>query len=134
MPLAQHITLECPVEETPRVQQVRGIFDLSASKTSKVSWHVALPLEEKPWHVGLIVGPSGCGKSTIARHLWPERIGRTPHWSSDRAVIDDFPESIPIKDVTSILSSVGFSSPPAWLRPFQVLSTGQQFRVTLARL
>jgi GNAT superfamily N-acetyltransferase len=32
------------------------------------------------------------------------------------------------------LSAVGFSSPPAWLRPFGVLSTGQQFRVALARL
>jgi hypothetical protein len=32
------------------------------------------------------------------------------------------------------LCAVGFSSPPAWLRPFPVLSTGQQFRVTLARL
>src|SRR5207247_1429153 len=29
---------------------------------------------------------------------------------------------------------VGFSSPPAWLRPFHVLSTGEQFRASLARL
>ena len=36
--------------------------------------------------------------------------------------------------MTELLSSVGFSSPPAWMRPFHVLSTGQQFRVTLARL
>ena len=41
---------------------------------------------------------------------------------------------MPISRLTEILSSVGFSSPPAWLRPFAVLSTGQQFRVTLARL
>src|SRR5690606_16358303 len=27
----------------------------------------------------------------------------------------------------------GFSSPPAWLRPFHVLSNGEQFRVTMAR-
>jgi GNAT superfamily N-acetyltransferase len=32
------------------------------------------------------------------------------------------------------LSAVGFSAPPAWLRPFHVLSTGQKFRVTLALL
>ncbi|CAK9112386.1 Putative amino-acid ABC transporter ATP-binding protein YecC, partial [Durusdinium trenchii] len=38
-----------------------------------------------------------------------------------------------IKEITGLLSSVGFSSPPAWLRPFAVLSNGQQFRVTLAR-
>src|SRR6185437_13119306 len=31
------------------------------------------------------------------------------------------------------LSSVGFSSPPSWARPFGVLSNGEQFRATLAR-
>jgi GNAT superfamily N-acetyltransferase len=38
-----------------------------------------------------------------------------------------------IKDVTLLLSSVGFSSPPSWARPFHVLSNGEQFRATLAR-
>jgi ABC-type ATPase with predicted acetyltransferase domain len=37
------------------------------------------------------------------------------------------------KDITGYLSSVGFSSPPSWLRPFRVLSNGEQFRATLAR-
>lgn len=41
---------------------------------------------------------------------------------------------MPIKEVVELLSSVGFSSPPAWLRPFHTLSTGQQFRVNLARV
>src|SRR5205085_12464580 len=39
-----------------------------------------------------------------------------------------------IKAVTGLLCSVGFSSPPAWLRPFHCLSTGQQFRTRLALL
>ena len=38
-----------------------------------------------------------------------------------------------IKDVVELLSSVGFSTPPAWLRPFHALSNGEQFRVNLAR-
>jgi hypothetical protein len=45
-----------------------------------------------------------------------------------------FPASLSIKEIVRLLSSVGFSSPPAWLRPFHVLSTGEQFRVRLARL
>jgi GNAT superfamily N-acetyltransferase len=49
-------------------------------------------------------------------------------------LLDGFPATQSIKEITALLSSVGFSSPPAWLRPFRVLSTGQQFRVTLARL
>jgi energy-coupling factor transporter ATP-binding protein EcfA2 len=112
------------------------MFDLQAAERSTLSWQVSLPLEERPWNIGLMVGPSGCGKSTIARKLWPEETARGASfsWPADRALIDGFPAALSIKDITELLSSVGFSSPPAWLRPFHVLSTGQQFRVTLARL
>ena len=131
-----HVIVESPIEETPRVLQVRGLFDLPPQKTSRLEWDVALPLHEKPWHLGLVVGPSGCGKSTIARHLWPDAVARSAalDWPRDRSVLDAFPRSLPVKEVVALLSAVGFSSPPAWLRPFHVLSTGQQFRVSLARL
>ena len=66
------ITVETPIVNTPRVQQVRGMFDLPADNVSRLAWDVSLPLAEKPWHIGLIVGPSGCGKSTIACRLFRE--------------------------------------------------------------
>lgn len=128
------ITVSSPVNETPRVLQVRGIFDLPAEKTSSLEWNAALPIEHKPWNVGLIVGPSGCGKSTIARRLWPVQVGTLYPWPQDSAVIDGFPERLGIKEICELLSSVGFSSPPAWLRPYQVLSTGQKWRADMARL
>src|SRR5947209_2798512 len=130
------VTVESVVAETPRVLQVRGLFDLPAERTSRLRWEVNLPLEERPWHVGLVTGPSGCGKSTIARHLWPRETAhaRDLAWPRDRSVLDAFPAALSARDVTALLSAVGFSSPPAWLRPFHVLSTGQQFRATLARL
>src|SRR5579872_6765367 len=130
------ITVESPVLETPRVSQVRGLFELPLEKTSRLSWDVTLPLEERPWSIGLITGPSGCGKSTLARRLWPGAVEQAANlaWPRDRSLVDAFPEGLPVKDLTALLSAVGFSSPPAWLRPFHVLSTGQQFRVTLARL
>jgi len=110
------------------------MFDLAGQLHSELSWDVKLPLEERPWNVGLIVGPSGCGKSTIARQLWPQQLGYRPEWPADHSVLDGFPLEMSIKQIVQLLSSVGFSSPPAWLRPYHVLSTGQQFRVTLARL
>jgi ABC-type dipeptide/oligopeptide/nickel transport system ATPase subunit len=130
------ITVETVVAETPRVAQVRGLFDLPASKTERLCWEVELPLEERPWQVGLITGPSGCGKSTIARRLWPRQLQQAEAltWPSDRSLLDGFRERMSVKEVTALLSAVGFSSPPAWLRPFHVLSTGQQFRTALARL
>jgi GNAT superfamily N-acetyltransferase/ABC-type ATPase involved in cell division len=134
MPLT--ITVESPVLDSPRVAQLRGLFDLPADRTSRLSWQVELPLAERPWYIGLITGPSGCGKSTVARHLWPAEVAHSANlaWPADRAVVDAFPDGMSIRDVAALLSAVGFSSPPAWLRPFAVLSTGQQFRVTLARL
>jgi GNAT superfamily N-acetyltransferase len=130
------ITVESPVGDTPRVQQVRGLFDLPRESHSRLTWEVALPLHERPWHVGLVVGPSGCGKSTVARALWPDAVRRSAElsWPRDQSLLDAFPEELSVKDVTALLCAVGFSSPPAWLRPFHVLSTGQQFRATLARL
>jgi energy-coupling factor transporter ATP-binding protein EcfA2 len=130
------ITVQSPIVRTPRVLQLEGMFDLRAADRSALSWRVSLPLEEKKWNVGLVVGPSGCGKSTIARSLWPEEIARgaSLSWPADRTIVDAFPPSLSLKAIVELLSSVGFSSPPAWLRPFHVLSTGQQFRVALARL
>src|SRR5262245_24341100 len=130
------ITVTTPIDDTPRVQQARGMFDLPPEAHATLTWDVCLPLDEKPWNVGLLVGPSGCGKSTIARRLWPDetRRGVQLAWPERRSVLDAFPAALGIKDITALLCAVGFSSPPAWLRPFHVLSTGQQFRVTLARL
>ncbi len=131
------IIVSSPVVDSARVQQVRGIFDLPADPTSSLEWDAELPLAERPWNLGLIVGPSGCGKSTIARHLFADALARQAplaEWPADRSVLDAFPSGMPIKEIVELLSSVGFSSPPAWLRPFGVLSTGQQFRVMLARL
>lgn len=126
------ITVTSPIQRTGRVQQVEGLFDLPPSRQTELRWEVALPLEEKPWNVGLIVGPSGSGKSTIARRLWPAQLAFEPAWQADKAVLDAFPEGMSIKEIVTLLSSVGFSSPPAWLRPYRVLSTGQQFRARLA--
>jgi GNAT superfamily N-acetyltransferase len=128
------VTVETLVVDSPRVAQVRGLFDLPPEKTQRLSWDATLPLEDRPWNVGLIVGPSGCGKSTLVRRLWPHAADRSDHWDPGRSLLDAFPSTLGVKEIVELLSSVGFSSPPAWLRPFQVLSTGQQFRVTLARL
>jgi ABC-type lipoprotein export system ATPase subunit/GNAT superfamily N-acetyltransferase len=131
-----HITVEAPIVDTPRVAQLRGMFDLEPAAASKLSWHVRLPIEDRPWQVGLIVGPSGCGKSTLARRLFPEvtALDGLADRLTRGSVVDAFPDDLPIKEVVALLSAVGFASPPAWLRPFRVLSTGQQFRVTLALL
>jgi ABC-type lipoprotein export system ATPase subunit/GNAT superfamily N-acetyltransferase len=121
------------VIRSPRVLQLEGLFEIAPTKRSDVSWSVNLPLEEKPWNIGLIVGPSGSGKSTLAREAFGMDLVSQFAWPDDGSIVDGFPDGLGIKEITGLLSSVGFSSPPAWLRPFRVLSTGEQFRATIAR-
>lgn len=132
MPSA-HIVRASQIVASPRVLQLQGMFDVPPSERSELTWDVALPLDERPWSIGLIVGPSGCGKSTIARELFGDHVVGGHEWPEDRSLLDAFPEGISIKEIALLLSSVGFSSPPSWLRPFRVLSNGEQFRASIAR-
>lgn len=131
--VALAINRAVPIKRSARVMQVEGIFDIPPAEQSKEQWSVVLPLEERPWNIGLIQGPSGSGKTTIAKEAFGAAYVGEHAWDEHAAVVDGFPASMGAKEVTLLLSSVGFSSPPSWLRPFHVLSTGEQFRVSLAR-
>jgi ABC-type ATPase involved in cell division/GNAT superfamily N-acetyltransferase len=127
------ITRSAAIARSARVLQLEGMFDVPPAERAELTWSVELPLDQRTWNVGLIIGPSGCGKSTVARELFAANYVNSYEWSGDKSIIDGFPIGMSIKDVTLLLSSVGFSSPPSWLRPFHVLSNGEQFRATLAR-
>lgn len=132
MPSA-NIVRSVPVVRTPRVAQLEGLFDLSSLERSEERWQVNLALPDE-WNVGLIVGPSGSGKTTVARELFGEYVRESDwEWPADKSILDAFPRGMGIKDIVNLLCSVGFSSPPSWLRPYRVLSTGEQFRVSVAR-
>jgi GNAT superfamily N-acetyltransferase len=122
-----------PVRSSPRVMQLLGLFGIPPSERSEERYSVHLPVEGRDWHVGLIVGPSGSGKSTLARAAFGDRLVTGFDWPADHSILDAFPAGLGIRDITEALSSVGFSSPPSWLRPYRCLSTGEQFRATLAR-
>lgn len=132
------VELTTAIVRTPRVMQVEGLFDLTPEKQDRFVIRSALPLSEQPWNVGLIVGPSGSGKTTIARALFPHgdpdiQWAEMMPWSPDHSIVDSFPADMSISDLGELLSSVGFSSPRSWLHPYFALSTGEQFRVDMAR-
>lgn len=126
------VTLESHVPQTPRTLQVGSLFDLPVQEKMTRSWSGTLPIEGWPWSVGLIVGPSGSGKSTIARQVWGEAVIQEMDWPDDLAVVDAFPAEMGIKEIVGHLTSVGLGSVPTWVRPHSQLSTGEQFRATLA--
>ena len=123
---------DTPIERTPRVMQLEGIFDIPPAERTSETWNVDFELPEK-WNIGLIVGPSGCGKTSVSKALWPDNVAPEWKWPDARSIVDGFPRRMSIKEITGLLSSIGFSSPPSWLRPFRVLSTGEQFRASIAR-
>lgn len=132
MPLID-LVVGTPVTQTARVQQLNGLFDVPPADRAERRWSVDLPTDSFDWQVGLIVGPSGSGKSTLARAAFGNELVSGYDWPADRAVVDGFAAGLGIKDITAALSSVGFSTPPAWVRPFHTLSNGEQFRAFLAR-
>src|SRR5437868_5211956 len=125
-------TVSCPIRDSFRVQQVAGIFGLSLRECAKERFEVDVPGVRENWKIGLIVGPSGSGKSTIACRAFGDRVYAGAAWPDRRAVVDCFDE-LPIRHVVELFTAVGFSSPPAWLKPYGVLSNGERFRCDLAR-
>ncbi len=126
-------TVQCPVFDSFRVQQIAGMFNVPLAERCRETFEVELPTPQADWSIGVIVGPSGSGKSTVARAAFGESLYTPQPWPRERAVIDGFGETLSTKTLTSLLTAVGFSSPPSWVKPYQVLSNGERFRCDLAR-
>ncbi|HEX4000654.1 MAG TPA: hypothetical protein VHX65_19050 [Pirellulales bacterium] len=133
MPTPLDIVVQCPVFNSFRVQQVAGMFDVPLAEKVSQRFSVEVPdlTGELDWRIGLIVGPSGSGKTTVARRLFGPRLVEHASWPDDRAVVDCFGDRS-IREITGLLTAVGFSSPPSWIKPYNVLSGGERFRCDLA--
>lgn len=117
------------IQKTFRVQSIMGRFDMSYEKIEeRFTGEILLPDQ---WSVGLIVGKSGSGKSTILNHLFPNLTNKQFNYT-DGAIIDDMPTESSVDAIVKAFNSVGFSSPPSWLKPYSVLSNGEKMRVDLA--
>jgi len=131
---SMHIDLAAPIFNSFRVQQVAGIFDVPIEEKARLTLDVEKPeIDSSDWKIGLIVGPSGSGKTTVARELFGDDFHEAVSWPEDRAVVDGFHEELSTKEITALLTSVGFSSPPSWVKPYAILSNGEKFRCDLAR-
>jgi ABC-type ATPase with predicted acetyltransferase domain len=114
-----------------RSQSVVGSFTLSDVKLEK-RFKGSLPIEDENWQVGVIVGRSGSGKTSIAKQLFPDAYIKGLEYSH-KCVLDDFPEGLETSEITRMLCSVGFASPPDWLKSYDCLSQGEKMRVDIAR-
>lgn len=128
----QTLRVSAPVHDSFRVRQVAGMFDVPLADKAESVFHFDPPPNDPDWKIGLIVGPSGSGKSSIAQHLFADRLFRRPRWPENQSVLDAFGDHS-VKKIIETLTLVGFSSPPSWIKPYRVLSNGEQFRCDLAK-
>ena len=124
------LTVKSDLKQTVRVQQLSAMFDVPPQDVLSHHWEGDVPIEQRDWNVGLIVGPSGSGKSSVMRQMFGEHA---PFEWPSASVIDDFPKGVKIDDIAKTCSAVGFNTIPSWMKPHAVLSTGEKFRVDLAR-
>lgn len=116
--------------ESFRVKSVMGTYDL---QSSKITEHFKGEIEFPPqWNIGLIVGRSGSGKSTIAREMFGDALVCDYQYTHE-SILDDMPQDASVAEITAALSSVGFASPPSWLKSYSMLSNGEKMRCDLAR-
>lgn len=125
------IVKEVHPDNTFRVNSIVNNFDLDVEHIHE-HFTGNIDIENAEWNVGLIVGSSGTGKSTIAKECFGDAYIRGYQYNA-KAVIDDMPKDKSVKDVEKTFTSVGFASPPSWLKPYDVLSNGEKMRVDLAR-
>lgn len=116
---------------TERVEEVMADFDIKMEHSNE-AFNGSIDIEGKEWSIGLIVGGSGTGKSTIAKEVFNDCYVRGYDYD-DNSVLDNMPGHCNVKEIEKAFTSVGFSSPPSWLKPYNVLSTGEKMRVDLAR-
>ena len=126
-----NIVKEVHPDNTFRVNSIVNNFDLDVEHIHE-HFTGSIDIENVEWNVGLIVGSSGTGKSTIAKECFGDAYIKGYEYKA-KAVIDDMPKDKSVKDVEKTFTSVGFASPPSWLKPYDVLSNGEKMRVDLAR-
>ncbi|MFE1572297.1 GNAT family N-acetyltransferase [Comamonas odontotermitis] len=130
MKIAVHHT--CADFNSYRAARVKSLFNVETGANFQLE--ADIDLDSAPWQIGVIVGPSGSGKTSLGRQLWGADAIYAPSWPANKPIIDAIEPSGSFDAVTAALSSVGLGSVPTWLRPYPVLSNGEQFRANLARL
>lgn len=88
-------------------------------------------MNDKDFNIFLICGRSGSGKSTILRYVADKDINM-PSYDNEKCVISQFP-SLTEEQACDLLSGVGLSSVPIWLRKPNQLSNGEKARLDVCK-
>ena len=126
-----NIELKSKIINDEYTQYVYDAFDIQNREETSVSIPMNLgEAKNFDWNIGVILGGSGSGKTTILNKMGG--VNKVL-FDRDKPLISNFNWVEP-KEAALILTSMGLSSVPTWLRPFHTLSNGEQYRAILAYL
>lgn len=124
------LTLQAQPCTSFRCTKAANSLDIDIEKKLTHRFKVNADLETD-YNVGLIVGASGSGKTTLAKHIWgDEALNRVLDLSLP--IIDQFPAEFEYDDCVRLLTGVGLTHVPCWIRPAVTLSNGQRERAEIA--
>ena len=124
------VHLTSPVSTSYRCQKAADSLDIDPERKSTHDFSVEAELDES-YNVGIIVGSSGSGKTTLAREIWGQDAF-VNLLKLDTPVLEQFPEDMNYDDCVALLTGVGLTSVPCWIRPAVTLSNGQRARAEIA--
>jgi ABC-type lipoprotein export system ATPase subunit/GNAT superfamily N-acetyltransferase len=111
-------------------EYVYEAFDIQNKNESNVTIDANLENLPETWNIGVVYGGSGTGKTTILKNYFKKEMDKS-YFDNSKSLISNFDWLEP-KEATFLLSAMGLSSVPTWLRPFNTLSNGEQYRANLA--
>lgn len=124
------IELKNNIKQDHYTKYVCESFDIQDQVESKVIIDANLENIPNDFNIGVVYGGSGTGKTSILKHYFKKDIDKS-NFDNTKCLISNFDWLQP-SEATMLLSSMGLSSVPTWLRPYNVLSNGEQYRANLA--
>jgi ABC-type lipoprotein export system ATPase subunit/GNAT superfamily N-acetyltransferase len=124
------INLTHKINNDKYTEYIYEAFDIQNKDESNVIVEANLENLPKQWNIGVVYGGSGTGKTTILKNYFKKEMDKS-YFDNSKSLISNFDWLEP-KDATFLLSAMGLSSVPTWLRPFNTLSNGEQYRANLA--
>jgi len=123
------IQLKNKIQNDKYTEFVYDNFDIQdrSETTTEVSFNLG-EAKNFDWNIGIIYGSSGSGKTTILKQMGG--LSKSS-FDTSKSLISNF-DFLEPNEAARLLSSMGLSSVPTWLRPFNLLSNGEQFRADIA--
>lgn len=129
-----HVKLDSAASASFRCVKAASALDIDVEEKLSHELQIEVDLNGETgegYSVGLIVGASGTGKTTLARAMFGETTF-VASLAGELPVLDQLPDDLEYDVCADILTGIGLSQVPCWIRPAHTLSNGQRSRAEIA--